>query len=1171
MILIYNLFTGGGSSVLTLAPYAASQSSSSTRTESTLFDQVYSGPRRRPAMISLNVQWVPAERSGTYQWSGGDTSSQKVKTVTFFGTGEMRGQQQANAVTPPSSDYTDAYLSAFASKQIPTRHVHRLNTTVFANSVPIPLKPTSTPLSTSNSTKTSETRFININNIQPSKSFDKPVPPPPSRSSSYSTSFAPEKPTPYEPFSTTQYSSPQSQTFTSSYSTLLRSPTSTITSTLSPSIDSPRSYTTLQNFSQPASSTYPTVYRSQPSSSTFPTTYQTQTSSSIFPTIYRSQTAYESIYKPLPAYSIQSYPPSNTYSTSLSSPSSSTTGSTYKPFVPFQTAPLSPSYNFNESSSTSEHIVLPTPKIEKPIERPETLLFQHDEDIRSSGIEKLTPIISPSPDSPTIREEYKVEAERSHKEDLSINSEPIQILENTLSKYESLIDQISDVLASVSPLSSTVSSMSPGKSVLDYQLSSDGSPILPHRRVESESSQQATTTAKTSSTQRTKPGHLIREDSYDKIVTAISDLDTDIISPSDVQKNTETIKEEKDESTTPSLDETPTSLTTEEEKLQSNIPSQVEDQSQLETKQEKEDVTISSIPQEENEETKSSSTEEQQSSSTTNGEIKDSLLNESQTSPVSEEQKKEEAQIPSADDQQPASIPEEIKEETKVLSADEQQTSSITEEEKKEDVNVLSTNENQAASTVKEEKEEELKTSFIDQPQIPSIAEEEKKSETITDEHLTTSIVEEKKEETQVPSSDEYQPKVPSEEEKVQTETTLPEENQISSVTEKENEETKTESSDEHQTTPAVEQEKEETKITLSDEQQTPSAPEESQVLAAVLPSEASTSEIDQPSEAKSDEDKVVDKQSVVETTSENAELVQQQTGLLTNAPNDAPVTEELAQSPVDAASTKKTGKHVTWDETVVDNEDDDSSSHQSPVEENSTSEAYNVFVTTENENATTDEEKTAADQQIASSDNTELQITSDQTISPPTSIEPTITLPNTNDQQVPTSDSDLQTTSSEQQLSSTSYSDNQTNLQVATTEQHTESSSPPETSSTVSDSTDQQITSSDLIESKEDTSAVNEASKTTEEVTIDEHKAENMPHKSETPSSESTTSSLQPTIVSPVDTVADTIANRFISSDVYHGYLGDHKEFLQVCQIFLVLYIVTNIFHRFSFRMYLI
>jgi hypothetical protein len=1272
---IFNtIFTGDGNNLLTLAPYVPSQSTSSTRTESTIFDQVYGGYRRRPAMISLNVQWIPVNnRSGTYQLSGSDVSDQKVKTVTFFGTGKMRGQQQAKVITPPGSDYTDAYLSAFASKSIPTRHVHRLSTSVFDNSAPIPLKPTSTPISTSSSIKTSETRFINTNNIQTSDSFDKPTPSSSNRSSTYSSSFVPERSTTYEPLSKTQYSTPQSQTFTSSYSTLLRSPTSTITSTPSPSVDSQRSYTTFQTRSQP------------PSSSTYPF-------------VYRPETVYENIYKPLPPYSIQTYPPSNTYTTSLSSLS---TEPAYKPYVPTQFFPLSSSYNINQSS-TSERTILPTTKIEKQVDRPETLLFQHDEDIRSSQIEKPSPIFSPSPESPTTREELKVEPERLHMEELpATTSEPIKILENTLSKYDSLINQISEVLASVSPLSSTVSSMSPGKSVLDYQLSSDTSPILPHKSIEAQVSQQSatTSTAKSSDIQRTKESHLIREDSYDKIVTAISDLDSEIISPSDIQKSSSTIKEEKEEAKTSSLNESQVPSITEEEKVKSSL---TEYQAQLGTEQEKEETETPLTSQEETkilssdehqalsvakedidesqmapineeekkEETQTASIGEQQTSSTTENikeETKTSSTDESQASFVTEEEKKEETKILSLDEhqalseakeeaeetkttsteeekkeeiqtasigeQQTSSTTEDIKEETKTLSTGESQTSLVTEEEKKEETTNVPEDKNQAPSSVRKEKEEEetktsytdeqttlsatekekeesktaqaeeqqvpvvskeeeTKTSFTDESQTPSITEEEKEKETTTvslDEHSVISPAEEKKEETIPSSTDQYQLSAASEEEKAEMKTPSSEEHQASLVTEQENEETKIESSQEHQTPSVVTEEKEETKISLSDEQQVPSVSEESQNLSAAPSSDTSANEILQSSETISDEEKVVDGQSTVETTPETSEFVQQQTDLLSNVPNDVPVTEEQQDTSVNVAPTKKIEKHVRWDETVVDNEDEESSSCQSLTEESSTPVAS--ITTTSDDNSTTAEESgTAIDRQLTSSDITEPQITFDQTINPPIPTESSITLSSTVDQQATLPDSaELQTTSIDQQVSPSSHPEDQTNLQTDITEKQI----------IPSDSTEQQLVSSDVTESqlslneqqihstsptdssKEDTFNINEVSTTTsdvisnedisrsveeseamkteskEEAIIDEHKVETSSQvaksalqESETSVIESTTGSLQPTILSPIDTLADTVSNRYISSDVYHGYLGEHQQLLQVGQV---------------------
>jgi hypothetical protein len=381
--------------------------------------------------------------------------------------------------------------------------------------------------------------------------------------------------------------------------------------------------------------------------------------------------------------------------------------------------------------------------------------------------------------------------------------------------------------------------------------------------------------------------------------------------------------------------------------------------------------------------------------------------------------------------------------------------------------------------------------------------------------------------------------------------------------------------------------------------------------LSAVSSSDITASEILQSSETKSDEN------STVQTASETATFVQQQTGLLTDVPSDVPVTEELTEASVNLPPTKKTGKHVRWDETVIDNEDDDSSSNQSSTEEDSTP-AASITTTFEDNSTTADESKTTIDQQLTSTDITEPQITSDQTINSPTIAESSIVLSSTADEQFPSLDSaELQSTSTEQHVSSSSHSEDHPNLQATSTEQahqtdiiekqstpldspelKIKSLSPLETSSTFSDSTNQQATLSDVTESqmslheqqihstspidnqsasitdssKEDTLTIDKASTTTPDVishediskaqeesetTIDEHKGEtssqvveSAAHDSDTSAVERTTSSFQPTIVSPIDTLADTVANRYISSDVYHGYLGEHKEFLQVGQM---------------------
>ncbi|CAF1588435.1 unnamed protein product, partial [Adineta ricciae] len=524
MFYVSVFFTGNDSEGVTRGSFSTAScaptlSVPSAPIETTIFDQVYGGYRRRPAMISLNVQWIPAnDRSGAYQWSeyngSGSHYARKVKTVTFFGTGEMRGRQlPSKAITPPSSDYTDAYLSTFASKPIPARHTQHLSTSVFTNSAPVPLKPTITPIFTSSLPKTSETRFDTMTSSQVSTASDKPTLFPSTGSFTYSSSFIPERSTTCEPFSSTQYSSPKSQTYTSSNSTSLHSST----------LPSATTYTNLSS----------STVDSQPSYRTLPSRSEPSTTAS--PNFNRFETVYESVYKPMAPYSVQSYPPSNIHTT-LFAASSKTLPST--PYVPFQSTPST----VDQSVTMTERIISPTPKVEKSISRPETLLFQPDEELQSSLITQPSPIANPSPETPVSGVISKVERESAATNELiSAASAPIQILENTLNKYDSLINQISEVLASVSPLSSTISSMSPGKSVLDYQLSSDDSPTVPNQRLETQLSQSARTDV---TSQTEKSSHMIREESYDKIVTAMSDLDTDISSQVDAHKLSTSIEEE---------------------------------------------------------------------------------------------------------------------------------------------------------------------------------------------------------------------------------------------------------------------------------------------------------------------------------------------------------------------------------------------------------------------------------------------------------------------------------------------------------------------------------------------------------------------------------------------------------------------------------------------------
>jgi hypothetical protein len=275
----------------------------------------------------------------------------------------------------------------------------------------------------------------------------------------------------------------------------------------------------------------------------------------------------------------------------------------YKPSVSFQSAPLSFSTDTHQSSTTKRTVPSPS-NTETHVGRPETLIFQHDEDIRSS------PLITPLLESPITRIEAKTEPEPASSEDVSTassSSKPIEIFEKTINKYDAIIDQISSILASVSPLSSTVSSMSPGKSVLDYELTIDGSPILQRKCIEPESSQQSTATH--TNTPRVKGKYLIRDDSYDKIITAIADLDNEWTpSPENQDPTTTVIEEEKedqqrslsseqlnDETKTLSFDEHQIPLDIAEKKGEIEISSTDEQQLSPITESEKSEHPIASI------------------------------------------------------------------------------------------------------------------------------------------------------------------------------------------------------------------------------------------------------------------------------------------------------------------------------------------------------------------------------------------------------------------------------------------------------------------------------------------------------------------------------------------------------------------------------------------------
>lgn len=468
IVLAISSFTGFGSRHLALSTYVPYRPLLPTQIEPTIFDQVYGGYRQRPTSINLNTQRAPVNNfSRTYIWNPSDIQSRKLKTKTFFDTAARREQPQPKAVTPPSSDYTDAYLSAFAPKPFPTRRIYRIAAPVFANVAPV-----RTFLPTDISIKTSPTRFNNMNTISTSNSFERIVPSLPTSSSTYSTSFIPDIPIKYE---------------------------------------------SVSNF-QPFLSSPPT-------------------SSSIIPTIDRSNLSAQNVHQSLPSFSSQLPSPLPVTPTSTSP-----TKITYKPAVVFQAPPLPFSTNIGQGM-TNERTVASLSNTAKHVGRPETLIFQHDEDITSSSIGKPSPLITPSLDSPVTRSEEKPQLELTPSEELStapVSSKPIEIIEQTINKYDTIIDQISAILASVSPLSSTVSSMSPGKSALDYEMTSDGSPILPRKQIEHELPQQSTMTS------RAKGKYLIRDDSYDKIITAIADLDNEL-TPSPENEPADTIVEEKTE------------------------------------------------------------------------------------------------------------------------------------------------------------------------------------------------------------------------------------------------------------------------------------------------------------------------------------------------------------------------------------------------------------------------------------------------------------------------------------------------------------------------------------------------------------------------------------------------------------------------------------------------
>lgn len=474
--------------------YALSRPLLSTRTEPTIFDQVYGGSRpRRPISIGLNTRWMPVTNySSAYTWQPSDIHSRRIKIRTCFDTTARREKQKPKAVTPPSSDYTDAYLSAFAPKSFPTRRIYRIAAPVFANVAPV-----RTFLPTDNSIKTSTTRFNDPNTISTSNSFEKIVPTLATSSSTNLSSLTPEPATKHESVSNLPAHLPTSEPQP------LARPTSFF--------DNQSSKPTVQLSSQPSPSARK-VEKSFPSPS------------SQRPTI---------------------------------SPTLSPSKIIYKPAVVFQAPPPSFSKNISQFAA-DERTVESFSNTQKFVGRPETLIFQADEDTSSSSPKKPSPLITPSPDSPNTRTEDKTIHELPSLTEESttapVSSKPIEILEQTLNKYDTIIDQISSILASVSPLSSTVSSMSPGKSALDYEMTADGSPILSRKNTEPESPPESTTIVTTMTTVRGKGKFLIRDDSYDKLLATIADLDNELTPPPDNENITTIVEQEMEVSNTSDQD-----------------------------------------------------------------------------------------------------------------------------------------------------------------------------------------------------------------------------------------------------------------------------------------------------------------------------------------------------------------------------------------------------------------------------------------------------------------------------------------------------------------------------------------------------------------------------------------------------------------------------------------
>lgn len=496
-----------------LTSYTPARPLLSTRTEPTIFDQVYGSRLRRPISIGLNSRWVPMTNySSTYTWQPSDVQSRRIKIRTCFDTTTRRQQQKPKVVTPPSSDYTDAYLSTFAPKSSYTRRIYRIAAPVFANVAPV-----TTFLPTDNEIKTSATRFNDANTISTSNSFEKILPTLAISNSTHLSSLTSKPTTKYEPIS-----NPPAELRTSETLPLTR-PTS--------------------------------FYDNQPLKTTVQ--LSSESPSSAIPSIDQVDLSTRKVEKPFPSPSSQL--PSI-------SPTISPTKIIYKPAVVFQAAPSPFSKNISQFAADERSVesLSNTPKV---VHRPETLIFQPDEDTNSSSLKKPSPLITPSPDSLNTCAEEKTTPElpslTEEPTTASISSKPIEILEQTLNKYDTIIDQISSILASVSPLSSTVSSMSPGKSALDYEMTADGSPVLSHKHIEPDLPSESTTIVTTMTTARGKGKYLIRDDSYDKLLATIADLDNELTPPPENENITTTTVEQEAIPSEPAQSNTPAEMSDE--------------------------------------------------------------------------------------------------------------------------------------------------------------------------------------------------------------------------------------------------------------------------------------------------------------------------------------------------------------------------------------------------------------------------------------------------------------------------------------------------------------------------------------------------------------------------------------------------------------------------------